>query len=50
MNIKVKNIDITNCTYYSFKDINIENFVPNNIKLDKRSYKTFLSNIFDTWQ
>ena len=50
MNIKVKNIDIKNCTYYSLKDINIENFVPNNIKLDKKLYKTLLFTIFDTWQ
>ena len=40
MSNKVKDIDIKNCTYYLFNDIiNIENFNPNNIKIDKKSYK-----------
>ena len=43
MSNKVKDIDITNCTYYFFNDIiNINNFDPNNIKLDKKSYKNIL--------
>ena len=37
MSNKIKKIDIKNCTYYFFNDIiNIENFSPNNIKIDKK--------------
>ena len=40
MSNKVKDIDITKRTYYFFNDIiNIENFDPNNIKIDEKSYK-----------
>ena len=40
---KVKDIDIKNCTYYFFNDIiNIKHFDPNNIKIDKKSYKDIL--------
>ena len=39
MNIKVKDIDIKNRTYYFFNDININNFDSNSIKIDKKSYK-----------
>ena len=40
MSNKVKDIDIKNCTYYFFDDtINIENFDPNNIKIDEKPYK-----------
>ena len=40
MRNNVKNINMKNRTYYFFNDIiNIENFDPNNIKIDKRSYK-----------
>ena len=43
MNNKVKDIDIKNRTYYFFNDIiNIENFGPNNIKIDENSYKNVL--------
>ena len=43
MSNKIKNIDIKNCTYYFFNDIiNIENFSPNNIKIDEKSYKKIL--------
>ena len=43
MNSKVKDINIKNRAYYFFNDIiNIENFDPNNIKTDKKSYKNFL--------
>ena len=43
MSNKVKDIDITNCTYYFFNDIiNIKNFDPNNIKIDEKSYKNIL--------
>ena len=40
---KVKDINIKNTTYYFFNDIiNIENFDPNNIKIDEKSYKNIL--------
>ena len=40
MSNKVKDIDIKNRTYYFFDDtINIENFDPNNIKIDEKLYK-----------
>ena len=43
MSNKVKDIDIKSRTYYFFNDmINIKNFDPNNIKLDKKSYKNIL--------
>ena len=43
MSNKVKDIDVKNCTYYFFNDItNIENFDPNNIKIDEKSYKNIL--------
>ena len=43
MSFKIKDIDINNCTYYFFNDtINIENFSPNNIKIDEKSYKNIL--------
>ena len=43
MSNKVKDIHIKNRTYYFFNDIiNIKNFDPNNIKIDKKSYKIFL--------
>ena len=35
----VKEININNCTYYFFDDmINIKNFDPNWIKIDKKSH------------
>ena len=38
MSNKVKDLDIKNPTYYSFNDIiNIENFDPNDIKIDEKS-------------
>ena len=37
---KVRNMNIKYQTYYFFSDINdIENFDPNNIKIDEKSYK-----------
>ena len=40
MSNKVKDINIENQAYYFFNDIiNIENFDPNNIKIDETSYK-----------
>ena len=40
---KVKDINIKNRTYFFFNDtINIENFDPNNIKIDEKSYKSIL--------
>ena len=43
MSNKHKDIDIKNCAYYFFNDIiNIENFSPNNIKIDEKSYKNIL--------
>ena len=40
MSNKVKDIKIKNPTYYFFNDIiNIENFDPNNIKIDEKTYK-----------
>ena len=38
----VTNISIKNRTYYFFDIINIKNFDPNNIKIDKTSYKNIL--------
>ena len=43
MSNKVKHININNSTYYFFNDIiNIENFDPNDITIDKKSYKNIL--------
>ena len=43
MSNKVKDIDIKNHTHYFFDDIiNINNFDPNNIKIDEKSYKKIL--------
>ena len=43
MSNKVKDINIKNRTYYFFNDINdIENFDPNNINIDEKSYKNVL--------
>ena len=40
---KVKDINIKNRTYYFFNDIiDIENFNPNNIKIDEKSCKDIL--------
>ena len=40
---KVKDIDIKNCTYHFFNDIfNMKNVDPNNIKIDKKSYKNII--------
>ena len=43
MSNKVKDIYIKKRTCYFFNDvIDIENFNPNNIKIDQKSYKNFL--------
>ena len=43
MSNKVKDINTQNRTYYFFNNINnIENFDPNNIKIDSKSYKDIL--------
>ena len=43
MSNKVKDINIKNRTYYFFNDmIDIENFDPNIIKIDEKSYKNIL--------
>ena len=43
MSNKVKDVNIKNETYYFFNYIiNIENFDPNNIKTDEKSYKNIL--------
>ena len=43
MSNRVKDIDIKNRTYYFFNYIiNIKNFDPNNIKIDKKPYKNIL--------
>ena len=43
MSSKVKNIDITNGTYYFFNDvINIKNFDPDKIKINKNSYNILI--------
>ena len=43
MSNKIKDIDIKNRTYYIFDDIiNIKNFDPNNIEIDKKSSKNIL--------
>ena len=44
MSNKVKDINIKNRTYYFFNDIiDMENFDPNNIKVDEKSYKNTLT-------
>ena len=41
--MSVKDINIKNRTYYLFNDIiYIENFDPNDIKIDEKSYKNIL--------
>ena len=40
MSNNVKEINIKNRTYYFFDDINLKDFDPNNIKKDKKLYKT----------
>ena len=48
MGNKFKSVDIKNRTYYFFDDmININNFDPNKIKIDKKSQKIFLFIILD---
>ena len=48
MSNKVKDINIKNRTYYFFNDIiDIENFDPNNIKIDEKSYFYLLNWICD---
>ena len=43
MSNKVKGANIKNRTYYFFNDtIDIENFDPNNIKIDENSHKNIL--------
>ena len=43
MSNKVEDINIINSTYYFFNDIiNIENFDPNDITIDKKSYKIII--------
>ena len=43
LKMNVKDINIKNLTYYFFNDtIYIENFDPNNIKIDEKSYKNIL--------
>ena len=49
--MSVKNINIKNHAYYFFDDIiNIKEFNPNNIKIDKKRTKIFLFYILDMWQ
>ena len=43
MSRKIKGIDIKSPTYYFFNDIiNIKFFDPNDIRVDKKSYKVIL--------
>ena len=43
MSNKVKDTSIKNYTYHFFDDIiNIEDFDPNNIKIDEKSYRNIL--------
>ena len=43
MRKKIKDISIKSRTYYIFNDnINVKDFDPNNIKIDKKSYKNIL--------
>ena len=49
--MSIKDINIKNRTYYFFNDtINIKDFDPNNIRIDKKSYKNFLFTILDMWR
>ena len=50
MSNKVKDISIKNHICYFFNDINIKNFDPNNIKIDERHTKIFLSTTLYMWQ
>ena len=45
--MSVKDINVQNRTYYFFNIINIKDFDPNNIRIDKKSYKIFLFIIWD---
>ena len=50
MNNNVKDINIKNLTYYFFNDIiYIENFDPNNIKIDEKSNKKYLYLLYSIW-
>ena len=40
--MSVKDINVQNRTYYFFNIINIKDFDPNNIRIDKTSYKNIL--------
>ena len=40
--MSVKDINVQNRTYYFFNIINIKDFDPNNIRIDKKSYKNIL--------
>ena len=39
---RVRDTDIKNCTHYFFDDVISKVFDPNNIKIDKKSYKNIL--------
>ena len=48
MKSKFKEIDIKNRTYYFFDDIiNTENFDPNKIEINEKSYKNILTYCID---
>ena len=48
MSNKVEDKGIKNHTYYFFDNvINIKNFDSNNIKIDEKSYKTFIFTTLD---
>ena len=40
--MSVKDINVQNRTYYFFNIINIKDFDPNNMRIDKKSYKNIL--------
>ena len=40
--MSVKDINVQNRTYYFFNIINIKDFDPNNIRINKKSYKNIL--------
>ena len=50
MSNKVKNINIENRKFYFFNDIiNIENFEPDDIKIDEKSYKNNSYSLYWIW-
>ena len=47
---EVKQINIINRTYYFYNDIiNLKDFDPNLLKIDKKSYKNIDTTLYTSW-